>query len=87
MTAAGDQTAKLLEETKHGMFSYFLMKGIESEIDQSQDNKITARELHQYFQSNVVQKSSGSQTPELHGDVDSARTLSIDTGVSNHPSL
>ncbi|MDC1408822.1 caspase family protein [Candidatus Puniceispirillum sp.] len=69
MTAArGDQTAKPLEEAKHGMFSYFLMKGMEGEADQNQDNKITAGELHQYVQSNVVQQSSGSQTPELQGD-------------------
>ena len=52
--AAGDRTAKPLEEAKHGMFSYFLMKGTESEADQSQYNKITARELHKYFHSNVV---------------------------------
>ena len=71
MTAArGDQTAKPLEEAKHGMFSYFLMKGMEGEADQNQDNKITAGELHQYVQSNVVQQSSGSQTPELQGDAD-----------------
>ena len=66
--AAGDQTAKPLEEAKHGMFSYFLMKGMEGEADQNQDNKITAGELHQYVQANVVQQSSGSQTPELQGD-------------------
>ena len=66
--AAGDQTAKPLEEAKHGMFSYFLMKGMEGEADQNQDNKITAGELHQYVQQNVVQQSSGSQTPELQGD-------------------
>ncbi|MDC1001710.1 caspase family protein [Alphaproteobacteria bacterium] len=71
MTAArGDQTAKPLEEAKHGMFSYFLMKGMEGEADQNQDNKITAGELHQYVQSNVVQQSSGSQTPELQGDAE-----------------
>ena len=27
--AAGDQTAKPLEEAKHGVFSYFLMKGMD----------------------------------------------------------
>ncbi|MDC1001769.1 caspase family protein [Alphaproteobacteria bacterium] len=71
MTAArGDQTAKPLEEAKHGMFSYFLMKGMEGEADKNQDNKITAGELHQYVQSNVVQQSSGSQTPELQGDAE-----------------
>ena len=68
--AAGDQTAKPLEEAKHGMFSYFLMKGMEGEADQNQDNKITAGELHSYVQSNVVQQSSGSQTPELQGDAE-----------------
>ena len=69
MTAArGDQTAKPLEEAKHGMFSYFLMKGMEGEADANQDNKITAGELHEYVERNVVQQSSGSQTPELQGD-------------------
>ncbi|MDC1001803.1 caspase family protein [Alphaproteobacteria bacterium] len=71
MTAArGDQTAKPLEEAKHGMFSYFLMKGMEGEADANQDNKITAGELHSYVQSNVIQQSSGSQTPELQGDAE-----------------
>jgi TPR repeat protein len=69
MTAArGDQTAKPLEEAKHGMFSYFLMKGMEGDADANQDNQITAGELHQYVEQNVVQQSSGSQTPELQGD-------------------
>ncbi|MDB9891036.1 caspase family protein [Alphaproteobacteria bacterium] len=68
--AAGDQTAKPLEEAKHGMFSYFLMKGMEGDADRNQDNKIIAGELHEYVERNVVQQSSGSQTPELQGDAD-----------------
>ena len=35
--AGGDQTAKPLEEAKHGMFSYFLMKGMEGDADINQD--------------------------------------------------
>ena len=65
--AAGDQTAKPLEEAKHGMFSYFLMEGMEGEAN-TQDNKTTAGELHSYVQTNVIQQSSGNQTPELQGD-------------------
>ena len=42
------------------MFSYFLMKGMEGEAGQNQDNKATAGELHQYVQQNLVQQSSGS---------------------------
>ena len=68
--AAGDQTAKPLEEAKHGMFSYFLMKGMEGEADVNNDNEITAGELHSYVKINVIQQSSGSQTPELQGDAD-----------------
>ncbi len=68
--AAGDQTAKPLEEAKHGMFSYFLMKGMEGDADANLDNQITAGELHAYVQQNVIQQSSGSQTPELQGDAD-----------------
>ncbi len=71
MTAAGgEQTAKPLEEAKHGMFSYFLMKGMEGDADANQDNLITAGELHAYVQQNVIQQSSGSQTPELQGNAD-----------------
>ncbi len=66
--AAGDQTAKPLEGAKHGLFSYFLMKGMEGEADSNKDNTNTAGELQAYVQKNVIQQSSGSQTPELQGD-------------------
>ncbi len=70
MTAVGNQTAKPLEEAKHGMFRYFLMKGMEGEPDANQDNKINAGELYSYLKTNMIQQSSGSQTPELQGDAD-----------------
>ena len=65
---SNEQISRPLEEAKHGMFSYFLMKGMEGDSDINADNKITARELHIYVKQNVVQQSSGSQTPELQGD-------------------
>jgi hypothetical protein len=46
------------------------MKGMEGEADANNDNEITAGELHSYVQTNVIQQSSGSQTPELQGDAD-----------------
>ena len=66
--AGGDQIAKPLKEARHGMFSYFLMKGMEGGADSNSDNQITARELHTYVRKNVVQQSGGSQVPELQGD-------------------
>ena len=68
--SAGDQTAKPLEEAKHGMFSYFLMKGMEGYADTNKDKLITMAELHGYVLKNVTQQSSGSQTPEFQGNGD-----------------
>ena len=68
--AGGDQIAKPLKEAQHGLFSYFLMKGMEGGADSNSDNQITARELHTYVRENVVQQSGGSQVPELQGDAE-----------------
>ena len=68
--AAGDQTAKPLEEAKHGMFSHFLISSMEGDADTNQNNQITAGEQYTYVQQNVIQQPSGSQTPELQGDAD-----------------
>ena len=68
--AAGDQTAKPLEEAKHGMFSYFLISSMEGDADTNQNNQITAGEQYTYVQQNVIQQSSVSQAPELQGDAD-----------------
>ena len=68
--AAGDQIANPLEEAKHGMFSYFLMKGMEGGADSNQDGKITAGELHEYVKENVWQQSMNKQEPQLLGDAD-----------------
>ena len=69
LTAAGaDQIAKPLEEAQHGMFSYYLMKGMEGDADLNNDSAITAKELHAFIKQNVIQQSNGSQVPELQGD-------------------
>ena len=57
-----------MNEAKHGMFSYFMMKGLEGEADNNSDNRITTGELHRYIRENVLQQSSGTQTPELQGN-------------------
>ena len=66
--AAGDQIANPLKEAKHGILSYFLMKGMEGVADTNQDNKITALQLHAYVKENVWQQSSNTQMPELQSD-------------------
>ena len=38
---------------------------MEAEAYADKNNKIIAGELHSYVQTNVIQQSSGSQTPEF----------------------
>ena len=68
--SSGDEFSGPLEEVKHGLFSYFLMKGMEGDADSNQDNRITAGELHQFVKENVLRQSADKQTPELQGNVD-----------------
>ena len=60
------QTAQMLKEAEHGLFSYFLMKGMEGYADQDKDNSITTGELSDYIVANVI-RLRRNQTPELKG--------------------
>ena len=68
--AKGNQTSQSLEEVKHGLFSYYMMLGMEGGADTNNDNKITARELHSFVLEKVERQSQFRQTPELQGDKD-----------------
>ena len=71
--SANDQTSGSIEEAKHGMFSYFLMKGMEGEADENEDNKISNGELISYIQNNVSKvafSQNREQDPGMSGDKD-----------------
>tara|TARA_B100002051_G_scaffold207796_1_gene198766 strand:- start:54 stop:2120 length:2067 start_codon:yes stop_codon:yes gene_type:complete len=66
-----DQISSGLKEANHGIFSYYLMKGLEGNADSNQDKKITNGELLAYMDLNVSQKASElgrQQNPSLAGD-------------------
>ena len=68
-----EQISSGLKEAKHGIFSYYLMKGLEGKADINKDNKITNGELLAYIDENVSQKASElgrPQNPSLAGDPD-----------------
>lgn len=70
-SAAGAmQTALPLKEARHGLFSYYLMLGLQGEADLNADRKIVASELHEYVLDRVNKSSGFEQTPELQGDAD-----------------
>ena len=69
--SSGSQISGSLPEAAHGLFSYFLMKGLEGDADANNDKKITNGELHNYVHSNVTRQAvrlGREQTPQLQGD-------------------
>ena len=64
----GKETAKVLPEAEHGLFSYYMMKGLEGEADANSDKKITNGELITFINKNVSRQAN--QTPQLNGDPD-----------------
>ena len=68
-----EQISSGLKEANHGIFSYYLMKGLEGKADSNQDKKITNGELLAYMNENVSQKAAEQgrqQNPSLAGDPD-----------------
>jgi hypothetical protein len=68
-----DQISSSSPELKHGIFSYFLMKGMEGDADANKDGKITLGEMHGYLAENVGRQAgmmNRKQEPQLIGDVD-----------------
>ena len=72
-----DQISSGFSEAKNGIFSYYLMKGLEGKADSNKDRKITNGELLAYMIENVSQKAAElgrEQTPSFVGDKDKVLT-------------
>jgi len=66
-----DQWSSSSPELKHGIFSYYLMRGMEGEADANKDGKITLGEMQAYLSENVGRQAammSRKQEPQLIGD-------------------
>ena len=65
------QTSGSIEQAKHGIFSYYLMKGLEGNADTNSDDQITNGELIAYLKQNVTEEAfinNRQQEPMLSGD-------------------
>jgi uncharacterized caspase-like protein len=69
--STAEQISSSSNELKHGIFSYYLMRGMEGEADTNKDGKITTGEMHGYLMDNVARQASLAnrvQQPQLTGD-------------------
>ncbi|MDP7272582.1 MAG: caspase family protein, partial [Candidatus Marinimicrobia bacterium] len=66
--AGGKEISSAWPEKKHGLFSYYLMKGMRGDADANNDNQITVGELGDYVKENVSNMAGmldREQTPGL----------------------
>ena len=65
------QTSGAIKEQKHGLFTYFLLKGLRGDADIDEDKKLTLFELSKYIKKKVSSyalNADREQTPQLQGD-------------------
>jgi hypothetical protein len=68
-----NQLSNWYPEKKHGLFTYFFLKGLQGAADANHDGQITAEELENYLNENVPEKAreqNREQTPQMLGDKD-----------------
>ena len=71
--SAFDQLSSASADLKHGIFSFYLMKGMEGDADENKDGRITAGELQRYRSDKVGRQAMGMnriQNTQLFGDAD-----------------
>ncbi len=76
--SANDQISSSSPELKHGIFSFYLMKGMEGDADANQDGKITVGEMQDYLSDKVARQAmtmNRNQNTQLLGD--SSRILVV----------
>ena len=54
--SGGKEIASWLPEQKHGLFTYYFLKGLKDEADRNKDNRVTAAELEKYLSETVPYK-------------------------------
>ncbi len=69
--STSDQISSSSSDLKHGIFSFYLMKGMEGDADVNQDGKITVGEMQEYLSDKVARQATTlgrKQNTQMVGD-------------------
>lgn len=67
-STSGSEYSSSLDRAKHGLFTYYFLKGLSGDADKDKDNRIFLYEMEKYLSHNVkneATKLGRSQTPQL----------------------
>lgn len=71
VSSAGSQPSLVLDESRTGLFTYYLTIGLRGEADLNQDGEITCAELYKFLYGNITENSIKiyqEQTPCFYGN-------------------
>ncbi len=80
LSAAANQVSMEDEQLRHGVFTWFLVQGLNGAADADGDKRVTAGELRNYLVTQVEawsRQHSGLQTPTTSPSFDADRVLSV----------
>jgi hypothetical protein len=69
--ASGSQISSGFPEKQHGLFTYYLLKGLRGDASKTGGRRVTAGELEEYLKAKVGDAAAGmdrEQVPQLNGD-------------------
>jgi hypothetical protein len=76
--SAAGEVSQEFPEYGHGVFTYFMLEGMEGKADYNNDYTITINELMQYTEEQVKRKTRGAQNPtRSQTEYDKEMTISI----------
>lgn len=67
--SSGDQISTYFPEARHGLLTYYLLKGLRGAADADKNKRVTTRELFDYVRPHVereARRKNVAQTPTLH---------------------
>ena len=87
---ASDISESSFEDAKwgggHGVFTYYLVRGLKGEADRNHDGIVTAGEIFAYLQESVRQATADKQNPRAMVGISSGMTVA-NNGRATHASL
>ncbi|MBN1200179.1 MAG: caspase family protein [Bacteroidales bacterium] len=69
-SSRNEQISREFPHLKHGLFTYYLLKGLRGACDINNDRKISVKELYKYLYIQVKTESKGRQIPVAWGSFD-----------------
>ena len=78
--SASGQSSNAYPETKHGLFTYFLLRALKGEADENDDSWISVKEIFDYVKNHVVRVSrrmGTEQTPVITPSLDMLKDVAV----------